>query len=141
MKYEGPISSKNNVRFGIYTPEEVLPFVVPNKYHPNAYRYYDGRRVKMYSLRYQCFSSSGLTCVTCGLKAEYFVLEQNHLGFEQGKQSFHFNLYGKKEDIEVLFTKDHILPASKGGMDEVSNFQTMCEPCNKTKGNSMESTT
>lgn len=35
-------------------------------------------------------------------------------------------------------TKDHIIPKSKGGIDDLSNYQTMCERCNKEKGNELE---
>lgn len=131
------VSAKNIVRVGVYKPEEVLPYVVPDKYHPNAHRYYDGRRVKMYSFRYQCFEASGLKCVICGLEGQYFGLEQFRKDQERGLQSFHFNLYAKQGEEEILFTKDHIVPASKGGADRVSNFQTMCEPCNLRKTNIM----
>lgn len=39
---------------------------------------------------------------------------------------------------EVLMTKDHIIPKSKGGADDISNYQTMCERCNEAKGNRLE---
>ena len=39
---------------------------------------------------------------------------------------------------EILMTKDHILPRSKGGIDDISNYQTMCKPCNEAKGNKLE---
>jgi hypothetical protein len=29
---------------------------------------------------------------------------------------------------------DHIIPWSRGGADTVENFQTMCRPCNSSKG-------
>lgn len=31
-------------------------------------------------------------------------------------------------------TLDHITPWSRGGSDTVENFQTMCRPCNSSKG-------
>jgi 5-methylcytosine-specific restriction endonuclease McrA len=31
-------------------------------------------------------------------------------------------------------TKDHILAKSKGGVDELANYQTMCSTCNNLKG-------
>jgi 5-methylcytosine-specific restriction endonuclease McrA len=31
-------------------------------------------------------------------------------------------------------TVDHIVPVSKGGTDDFSNLQTMCQPCNSSKG-------
>ena len=30
---------------------------------------------------------------------------------------------------------DHIMPVSKGGTDDMSNLQALCEECNKEKGN------
>ena len=30
-------------------------------------------------------------------------------------------------------TKDHIIPKSKGGKNELSNYQTMCTYCNNEK--------
>ena len=34
---------------------------------------------------------------------------------------------------EILFTKDHITPRSKGGKNHISNYQTMCSKCNEGK--------
>ena len=53
-------------------------------------------------------------------------------------QTFHFNLYALDADgNEVLMTKDHIVPKSKGGEDKGINYQTMCYPCNYVKGDSV----
>lgn len=30
---------------------------------------------------------------------------------------------------------DHVLPFSKEGPDKLANFQTLCQPCNRGKGN------
>lgn len=53
--------------------------------------------------------------------------------------SYHLNLYAVDENgKEILMTKDHIIPKSKGGKDHISNYQTMCVRCNMTKGNNVE---
>ena len=43
-----------------------------------------------------------------------------------------------KNGKEVLFTKDHIFPHSKGGIDHISNYKTMCARCNVEKSNSIK---
>lgn len=94
--------------------------------------------VKMNSERYHLFSKS-LTCVCCGLEGQFFGLEtivDKKGNFIQG--TFHFNLYAIDNDgNEVLMTKDHIIPRSKGGADHLDNYQTMCSPCNSKKGSNM----
>ena len=47
---------------------------------------------------------------------------------------------GKCNGCEVLFpfrnmTIDHIIPRSRGGMDDPDNLQLLCGACNSTKGN------
>ena len=37
---------------------------------------------------------------------------------------------GSDDDLSL----DHIVPWSRGGSDTVENFQTMCRPCNSSKG-------
>ena len=35
----------------------------------------------------------------------------------------------------ILFEKDHIIPKSRGGSDELYNIQLLCSLCNRKKGN------
>ena len=95
---------------------------------------FDGILVKMDSLRYQTFKVSGCVCVSCGLKASHFGLEALKHDTKNGGP-YHFNLYGWKDGKEMMFTKDHIHPKSKGGKDIIENMQTMCSECNCEKGN------
>ena len=39
---------------------------------------------------------------------------------------------GKREP-EVVLTIDHVIPVSKGGMNDVTNIQPLCLPCNSRK--------
>lgn len=95
---------------------------------------FDGDLIKGNSQRYQTFFTKGCKCVVCGIKGKYFAKER-HL---QDK-SYHLNLYAVDDNgDEILMTKDHILPRSKGGIDDISNYQTMCKLCNEAKGNKLE---
>lgn len=132
---------QNLIRFKIYTLQEVLPFVVfSKKKYPKqeialARHNYDGKWVWMTSLRYQVFASKGTSCVSCGLAGAYFALEANP--DQADKSIYHFNLYALDANHqEILMTKDHIIPKSKGGRDSLDNLQPMCFECNRKKGNS-----
>ena len=129
-QFECALKHNNLERDGIYNIDEVLPFVVSDKRAEGSKRVYNGHEVKMWSLRYQTFKKS-LTCVGCGITGKYFALERIK---DDVSPRFHFNLYAVTEDgTEVLITKDHIQPKSKGGKDHVSNVQTMCKVCNEIK--------
>lgn len=110
-----------------YHPQEVLPYI------GNYKKEYDGDLIKMNSQRYEVFNNS-CTCIECGLEGTYFVKESNC-----PQEVYHFNLYGvNKEGEEVLMTKDHIIPKSKGGKNTLENYQTMCVKCNRKKGDKIE---
>jgi len=145
-----PIEHGQYIRIGIYTPNEVLPYVVAPKcllelkrsgvqrgsteYIQITEHNFDGHMVKMDSQRYQLFASKGVECVGCGLKGEYFGLEKNR---GQEGDRYHFNLYGQRDAVEILVTKDHIIPKSKGGQNILDNYQVMCFNCNIEKGDSL----
>lgn len=94
----------------------------------------DGDIIKGNSQRYQTFFTKGTKCVCCGIEGKYFAKEKVACD-----KSYHLNLYAIDENgKEVLMTKDHILPKSKGGQDHVENYQPMCVRCNKAKGNNIE---
>jgi len=99
----------------------------------------DGYRVKIHSQRYQLFKKKGITCVACGMVGKFFALESTQDNIDTAKRldrepTYHFNLYGIDDHgSEVLMTKDHIIPASRGGKNIMSNLQVMCTLCNVEK--------
>ena len=94
-----------------------------------------GDLIKPNSQRYQTFFTKGCNCVVCGIKGSFFAKERT----TGSNEAFHLNLYAVNENgEEVLMTKDHIIPKSKGGKNTIDNYQTMCCKCNFEKGNKLE---
>lgn len=119
-------------RLMIFGVAEVLGFVPSANSVGGEKREYAGVMVKMGSQRYQVFGKS-LACASCGLVGSFFALERDKAAAKRDGP-YHFNLYALRPDgSEVLMTKDHIVPKSKGGKDHLSNYATMCSPCNNKK--------
>lgn len=121
-----------------YSLDEVLSqtiFVDDYKKRPCLVDF-DGEWINMGSHRYQCFAMYGTTCVDCGIEGQYFVMERQGGNFETCR--YHFNLYAVDDfGNEVLMTKDHVIPRSRGGKDILGNYQPMCSACNNKKGNDL----
>lgn len=94
----------------------------------------DGYLVHPLSMRYMCFYQHGTTCVCCGRRGAYFKLIGSADGADNRR---HFDLYA---DDGTLMTKDHIIPVSRGGKNNVDNMQTMCKICNQKKADSLPRT-
>lgn len=90
-----------------------------------------GESIFTFSDRYKVFFTKGYKCAKCGLEGKYFALEKSVP--EEGR--YHLNLYALKDGEEILMTKDHIIPRSKGGKNRLENYQPMCTICNHKKGN------
>lgn len=131
-------------RIGTMPAEEFLAIVKEHIINPDGTLNYVKERtiscisfkdvaIKLNSQRYQTFLISGIVCVTCGLEGIFFGVEA--FSQEKDKGYYHMNLYAIKDGEEILMTKDHILPKSKGGKNTISNYQTMCIVCNVDKGN------
>lgn len=91
--------------------------------------------IKMRSMRYKVFKIKGVCCTKCGIVGTHFAIERSN-GQTGG---FHLNLYATKPDgTEVLMTRDHTIPRSKGGPNNLANQEPMCTYCNGKKGDNYE---
>jgi len=116
------------IRLATLTLEEVLPLIT----HVQGKAELQNHRFGVSSLRLQCFKRS-VVCVKCGIKGSFFAVEKNH----ESDTSPHLNMYSIDGDgTEVLMTKDHIVPVSRGGEESLKNAQTMCCICNCEKSDS-----
>lgn len=93
-----------------YVPEEM------NRHIVGSIR---GRPIFSKTFRYGLFKRFGWKCASCGVKVCFSRNYKNDFGAELG----HI---------------DHIFPFSKGGCNESSNLQILCEGCNIRKGNKVE---
>ena len=155
------------IRVATFALDEVLPFVFTSdkrhKLRKQGYKYTDLKwinaskrlypvttvyknhkhtilrhvTVPMGSHRYQTFALKGTDCLHCGIKGKFFALERS---IANSKTKFHFNLYGIDDyGEEVMITKDHIIPRSKGGRNILSNYQPLCIRCNQQKADHVKS--
>lgn len=114
--------------------------LVPEKKDKRCKEDFDGDMMKMCSDRYYTFLKSS-QCAHCGIEGAFFAKERslNKRGVPTS-ETYHFNMYAYDDNgNEVLMTKDHIIPRSRGGKDHVDNYTCMCTTCNRAKGSKLES--
>jgi hypothetical protein len=86
-----------------------------------------GRR---YSIeRMKVFAVHGCKCFNCGIEGTKVILTQDAGG------GLHCDLYAEVNGGYRLMNRDHILPASKGGKNNVWALRPSCWKCNSKRGN------
>jgi 5-methylcytosine-specific restriction endonuclease McrA len=134
-------AEKTNSQLGEFDIQEVLAQVIgePNEVNLQTFtamgRSYE---VNLGSDRYHLFKKS-LECACCGIRATRCYLEQDKQNSkEQGRDLFHLNFYAEASKSGgkihlILMTRDHVIPRSTGGDNDITNGQTLCYNCNDIK--------
>lgn len=119
------------IRHSILSIEFILSLIPTLENKKPKKQIVNGILVKMTSQRYKLFKEKGCDCVSCGVKGSFFAIEKTK---GQADETYHLNLYAiDNNGNQVLMTKDHILPKSKGGKNSLINYQPMCVICNNLK--------
>jgi 5-methylcytosine-specific restriction endonuclease McrA len=91
---------------------------------------FEGRRYSI--LRMKVFAIHGCKCHFCGIEGTKVILTKD---FGNG---LHCDLYAEVDGGYRLMNRDHILPASLGGKDNVWNMRPTCYKCNSARGNNFD---
>lgn len=121
-------------RVGLVPINEVIEQIWQRMEHPGKKGKvtFNGYRVNVQSTRLRTFALTGVNCSCCKIEGAYFAIERSKGNTNTG---YHLNLWAKdKEGKEVLMTHDHITARGLGGVDDNTNTETMCGPCNWEKG-------
>lgn len=79
--------------------------------------------------RLKAFAVHGCTCVRCGNTGNEIIV------WEANDGATHVDLFFRdKKGRPVMMTRDHIIPKSKKGLNNIFNYQPMCCRCNLHKG-------
>lgn len=102
--------------------------------NPKHERLVKGKQVSACSglALFQTFRGKPIRCWSCGCEADRWIADRgqnNHQGYPV------LNLYGVRDGQIVLMNRDHIIPKSLGGVDDLVNLRPACEVCNGGRGN------
>lgn len=108
---------------------EKLPLSIIQETYQKEQKYteIEGHKIKTKDDRYLNFIKHGFKCEKCGVEGKYVNLECSP------NMRNHLNVYAEKNGQAILLTKDHIYPKSKGGLNNIKNYQVLCEKCNEEK--------
>jgi 5-methylcytosine-specific restriction endonuclease McrA len=76
--------------------------------------------------RLQVFYFKGTKCVTCGIECNRLIQGRDNGG------GAHWDLYD--EALTTMLTVGHIIPACRGGRNELHNLRPLCHRCNTKEG-------
>lgn len=133
-----PRADRSNYNvYAAYSPEEILAQTSLDA-GTKTFQFGDHLLyVDLWEDRYEVMKRDNCTCQHCGKVGTVMLLERMMPSENNPKnirREPHFNLYHLTPDNKlILLTIDHVVPKSKGGPDNIGNYQLLCEPCNRRK--------
>jgi hypothetical protein len=113
---------------------------------PRNSRIVAGREVSTASglALYQSLRGSPIKCWCCGAEASLWIACRGENDMSRPVLNLFARFTPKKTrknkhptERLVMMTRDHIIPKSKGGVDDIENLRPGCETCNVNRGNNM----
>lgn len=120
---ESHIIDKNGVLYDVRNEDNVI----------QGSNFGFGEVAKIVSQRSVVFKESQ-KCICCGIEGTYFKKKEAY-NPRNNWLSFHINLFAEFDGKEIMLTKDHKVPKSRGGKNTIENYATCCHDCNKFKQN------
>lgn len=113
-----------------------------SKKRKGKYIVFDGLKIRCYSRKFYFFQKQyqknhTIYCPICGLKADYFRVTPTGSFNERLQPHYTFNLFGIRNNKQVLFDIDHIKPVAKGGKNHKNNLRILCHECNNEKADNI----
>lgn len=76
-----------------------------------------------------------LKCWHCGIEANCFIANK---GQNDRMGPPVLDMFAMTREGPILMTRDHIIPKSYGGVNDVENLRMGCGPCNHGRGNELD---
>lgn len=75
-----------------------------------------------------------IKCWCCGIEADRFIVKHHPKDMEKPPV---LELFAYTGNVLRMMTRDHIIPASLGGVNDVENLRPGCDRCNNRRKNTM----
>ena len=140
LRYKYRNSTKYTIGYilSIIPKDQVVRRAGKSKKRKGKYIIFNGIKIRCYSRKF-CFfqqqyqQKKYIECPICGLKADYFRITPTGSFDNNMNAHYTFNLFGVKDNKQILFDLDHIQPVAKGGKNTKNNLRILCHQCNNSK--------
>lgn len=140
LRYKFKNSTKYTIGYilSIVPKDQVVRRAGKSKKRRGKYIVFDGIKIRCYSRKFYFFQEQYekhkcIVCPVCGLKADYFRITPTGSFDKHMNAHYTFNLFGIKNNEEIMFDLDHIYPVAKGGKNVKNNLRILCHNCNNSK--------